>query len=139
MAEKTPAPAERKRHYFVDEAGDPVLFNRRKQIVVGSEGCSTFFMLGILEVAAPENLAKDLAELRHSILADPYLKGVPSMQPERKKTAISFHAKDDIAEVRREVFALLLRHDLRFFAVVRDKRRIVQLDRERNLTQPQYH
>ncbi len=31
-----------------------------------------------------------------------------------------------------------MRHDLRFFAVVRDKRRIVQLVRAHNLTQPQY-
>ena len=53
MADETPAPVEQKKHYFVDEAGDPVLFNRRKQIVVGQEGCSTFFMLGLLEVAGP--------------------------------------------------------------------------------------
>lgn len=35
-----------------------------------------------------------------------------------------FHAKDDIPEVRREVFGLLMQHpELRFFAVVRDKGR----------------
>jgi hypothetical protein len=35
-----------------------------------------------------------------------------------------FHAKDDLPEVRREVFALLRRHPLRFLAVVRDKQKL---------------
>ena len=126
------------RHYFVDEAGDPVLFNRRKQMVVGAEGCSTFFALGLLDVTAPEALGRELEELRANLLADSYFKGVPSMQVERGKTAIAFHAKDDISEVRREVFTLLMRHEIRFFAIVRDKRRIVQLVTEHNRKQPQY-
>ena len=125
-------------HYFVDEAGDPTLFNRRKQIVVGVEGCSTFFMLGLLDVADPEVLGQELNDLRQKLLSDPYFKGVPSMRPERRKTALEFHAKDDLPEVRREVFLLLMQYELRFFAVVRDKRRIVRLVREHNLKQPQY-
>jgi hypothetical protein len=40
-------------------------------------------------------------------LADPYFKGVPSMQADAKKTALFFHAKDDLPEVRREVFRVL--------------------------------
>jgi hypothetical protein len=126
------------RHYFVDEAGDPVLFNRRKQVVVGQEGCSTFFLLGLLDVASPETLGLELESLRERLLADPYFAGVPSMQPTQRKTAVGFHAKDDLPEVRREVFSLLMRHDLHFFAVARDKRRIVQLVREHNLKQPRY-
>lgn len=129
---------QRKCHYFVDEAGDPTLFNRRKQIVVGIDGCSKFFMLGLLDAAAPEKLGSELHHLRQSILADPYFKRVPSLQPDRGKTALGFHAKDDIPEVRREVFLLLMRHEVRFFAVVRDKQRIVKLVREHNLKQPQY-
>lgn len=128
----------RERHYFVDEAGDPVLFNRRKRIVVGEEGCSTFFILGLLAVESPEELSKELEERRQQLLRDPYFKGVPSMQPRQRKTAIAFHAKDDIPEVRREVFTLLAMHEIRFFAVVRDKRRIVQLVRDHNLKQPDY-
>ncbi len=36
-------------------------------------------MLGLLDVTAPENLGKELAELRQRMLSDPYFKGVPSM------------------------------------------------------------
>jgi hypothetical protein len=60
------------------------------------------------------------------------------MQPSRKKTALCFHAKDDLPEVRREVFALLIRHEVRFFAVVRDKKRIAELVQAHNQKSPNY-
>ena len=114
------------RYYFVDEAGDGTLFSKRGRVIVGMEGCSHFFILGLLDVPDTESLAREMEELRAGLLADPYFRGVPSMQPEAKKTALAFHAKDDLPEVRREVFNLLLRHNLRFFAVVRDKRNALQ-------------
>lgn len=125
-------------HYFVDEAGDGILFNKRKQIVVGREGCSLCFILGALEVADPVRLNEELGSLRSTLRADPYLAKVPSMQPQRRKTAIAFHAKDDCAEVRREVYRLLMQHDMRFFAVVRHKRAIVEKVLEHNKTHPGY-
>jgi hypothetical protein len=126
------------RYYYVDEAGDGVLFDRRKRVVVGTEGCSTFFILGLLDVLDPVRLESELSQLRGQLLADPYLKKIPSMQRGQRKTARAFHAKDDCPEVRREVFRLLLTHDLRFFAVVRDKRVIVQKVQEHNKKQPRY-
>ena len=66
-----------------------------------------------------EALTGELAALRAQLLSDPYFKGVPSMLPEAKKTALFFHAKDDLPEVRREVFKVLERHDFSFYAVVR--------------------
>lgn len=121
-----------KRDYFVDEAGDPVLFSRTGRICVGQEGCSRYFILGMADIAHVETLAQDLGQLRASLLADPYFKDVPSMQPTAGKTAIAFHAKDDLPEVRREVFGLLHRHEIRFFAVVRDKAKVVEYVRQRN-------
>jgi hypothetical protein len=81
------------------------------------------------------SLHHDLTQLRIELLNDPYFKKIPSMQPERKKTAISFHAQNDLSEVRREVFRCLMNHDLRFYAVVRDKMDLlafVQQENERN-------
>lgn len=120
------------RHYFVDEAGDPVLFDARGNALPGQAGCSKYFMLGVLDVPAPLALAAELEALRAQLLADPYFRGVPSMQPERRKTAWAFHAKDDLPEVRREVFRLLVAHEVRFFAVVRDKARVLDYVRQRN-------
>jgi len=61
------------------------------------------------------------------------------MQPEQRKTALLFHAKDDLPEVRREVFALLQRHLIRFSAIVRDKHAILAYVRRRNDADPAYH
>jgi hypothetical protein len=70
-------------HYFVDEAGDPTLFDRKGRLIVGEQGCSRYFMLGKLEIDTPEALSAELTALRAGLLADPYFKGVPSMRPEQ--------------------------------------------------------
>lgn len=125
-------------HFFVDEAGDPTLFDRKGRILVGNEGCSKYFILGKLDVADPSALQVALETLRADLLADPYFKRVPSMQPERHKTALGFHAKDDVAEVRREVFKVLLQTDLRFYAAVRDKAALLDYVKQRNEREADY-
>lgn len=136
-AEEGVAPTGRKQ-YFVDEAGDPTLFGSRGKVIVGTEGCSRFFILGLGDVEDPTRLTADLAALRARLVADPYFKDVPSMQPEQRKTALVFHAKDDLPEVRREVFGLIQRHSIRFSAVVRSKFDILAYVRRRNVTDPGY-
>lgn len=125
-------------HYFVDEVGDPTLFNAKGRLIVGDEGCSRFFMLGKLEIEEPDVLSAQLTALRQDLLADPYFKGVPSMPPERKKTALAFHAKDDIPEVRRAVYQVLLRAKVRFYAVVKDKAHLAIYVQQRNAREPGY-
>lgn len=125
-------------HFFVDEAGDPVLFDGKGRILVGSDGCSRAFIVGKLDVADPAALQTALEDLRADLLTDPYFKRVPSMQPERGKTAVAFHAKDDVAEVRREVFRVLMQHDLRFYAAVRSKSALLDYVKQRNRLEPRY-
>lgn len=95
-------------------------------------GASAYFMLGALYVADPVGLARELSALRTSLLANPYFKNVPSMQPEDGKTALFFHAKDDLPEIRFQVFQLLMQQDVGFYAVIRDKHRLVEEVRARN-------
>jgi hypothetical protein len=118
--------------YFVDEAGDPTLFNRKRRLIVGDEGCSRYFILGKLEIEEPGVLSAQLATLRQELVADPYFKAVPSMRPENRKTALAFHAKDDIPEVRREVYKVLLNAKVRFYAVVRDKTNLATYVQQQN-------
>lgn len=80
-----------------------------------------------------------MINLRKTLLADTYFRNVPSMQPEKKKTALAFHAKDDIPEVRREVFSLLRSYDMRFFAVVKNKLKVLDYVLQRNEHNPYYH
>ena len=94
-------------HFFVDEAGDLTLFDRKGRVLLGTDGVSNHFMVGVAHILDVEMAHDRLESLRTRRLADPYFSGVPSMQPESRKTAVSFHAKDDLPEVRREVFQLL--------------------------------
>ncbi len=126
------------RNYFVDEAGNGELFDKKGRVIIGTEGCSRFFIMELLDVPNPEKLTQDMEKLRLRLLTDPYFKGVPSMQPQERKTALFFHAKDDVPEVRREMFSLLRRHSLRFYAVVRDKSVVAQYVRQRNAEEPTY-
>jgi hypothetical protein len=127
-------------HLFVDEAGDPNLFHSSGKPIVGTAGCSGYFMLGKLEVGDPDKLASELTHLRGELCADDYFAGVESFRPERKKTALLFHAKDDLPEVRYRVFNLLksLGKDLRFHAVVCDKKALLAKETKLRETNPAY-
>ena len=131
MTQATPSPSSTK-HYFVDEAGDPTIFDSKGHVIAGNEGCSSHFILGVLDVADPVGLNERLAHLHQTILADPFYMGIESFKPQREKTAVLLHAKDDIPEVRERVFKLLFAEDVRFYAVVRDKRGLAVDIRNRN-------
>ena len=127
------------KYYFVDESGNPEIFNKRGKVIVGQPGNSRYFILGFLDVGNPRLLRNELRALRKGLLGDPYFKNIPSMQPKNKKTAISFHAKDDIPEVRSKVFRLLRsKSDLKFIAVVKDKVKVVQYATERKIMDSHY-
>lgn len=107
--------------YFVDESGDLTLFDATGRIIVGHEGVSHTFMVGAAFSEQWDLLCERLDALRSSLLADAYFRHVPSMQPSAGKTALAFHAKDDVQEVRWEVFKLLRDTDVRLFAAFRRK------------------
>ncbi len=125
---------------FVDEAGTPTLFHESGKVIVDTFGCSRFFILGKLEVENPAALAGKLTALRQQMLADPMFAGTESFKPERKKTAVAFHAKDDLPEVRIPVFDLLRQcgDQLRFYAVVCDKFKLQEAEAAKRAAQPGY-
>ena len=55
-------------HYFVDEAGDPTLFNRKGRIIVNEDGCSNYFILGKMEIDEPAEVEQALEALRADLL-----------------------------------------------------------------------
>jgi hypothetical protein len=125
---------------FVDEAGTPTLFHESGKVIVDTFGCSRFFILGKLEVENPAALAGKLTALRQQMLADPMFASTESFKPERKKTAVAFHAKDDLPEVRFRVFDLLRQcgDQLRFYAVVCDKFKLHEAEAAKRAAQPGY-
>jgi hypothetical protein len=112
-------------HYFVDEAGDLAFFDRRGRVIVGQEGVSGTFIVGAALIYEPETVARELNQLRERVVSDPYFSGVPSVLLTGTKTARLFHAKDDVAEVRREVFDTLRRlGGVEIYAAFRRKRHL---------------
>jgi hypothetical protein len=124
--------------YHVDEAGDSVLWGRRGKFLVGAEGCSKYFILGMVRVRDPERLGSRADALRRQTLEDPYFRGVPSLDPAKRRTAVAFHAKDDPSEVRRDFFKLLLQHDIEFHAVVRAKSEVARIVSDFQTLHPDY-
>jgi hypothetical protein len=124
MAQQTP-PWELRR-YFVDEAGDPVLFNRYGHAVIGQPGCSRHFLMGFVEVDDEDGLAARLSALRQALATDPSTRDLASMRPEARRTTVAFHANKDHPLVRRRVVDLLVREGFRFYAVVKDKARVLE-------------
>jgi hypothetical protein len=126
------------RHYYVDESGDPVLFDARGNVIVGKSGCSRYFFMGLLSVFSPASLESDLKALHKSLLADPYFKAKPSFLERNRKTFFAFHAKDDLPEVREQVFNLLAKHQFKFFAVIKDKVAALSYVLQQNQANPSF-
>lgn len=124
--------------YHVDEAGDGVLFGPKGRDRLQDADANRFFMLGMVSCADGDLVAAKLAELRAALLANPLYAGIPSMQPAAGKTARAFHAKDDHPEIRARVFDLLLTFDFKFFAVIKDMRKVRDYVAGRNRMNPDY-
>ena len=90
----------KKLYFFVDESGDPYFYNRDGEYIVGKEGCSKILIIGLIKTEEPDHLRKSINFLREEIKKDEYLKSVPSFP----RSMHSFHATDDIAEIREKVY-----------------------------------
>lgn len=124
----------------MDEGGDSTLFAAKGRVIIDTPGCSRFFILGLLDVSNPAELTRNFDELREKLMNDPYFRNVPSMQVNGYKTALAFHAKDDLPEVRKEVFTLLRTTEgLGYFAVVADKWSVLDYVHQQNERFPTYH
>src|SRR5229473_1251788 len=98
---------EKPRWYYVDEAGDPVIYGKGKSVIIGTEGCSRTFSVGFLRIYDPQAIRSKLVDVRLEILNDLYFKDIPSII----KTQRAFHAKDDCPEVRKLVYSALEKMD----------------------------
>ena len=127
-------------HIFVDEAGAPTIFDSKGRSLVGTTGCSQYFILGKLTVDNPAGVAKALTDLREQMKADPFFATVESFKPERRKTALLFHAKDDLPDVRVKVFDFLRSFGpaIRFHAVVCDKLAVQKEEEARRAADPKH-
>ena len=125
-------------HYFVDESGSGVLFNRKGRVIIGEEGTPRYFALGLLAVNDPAMLDHQIATLQQQVELDPYFADVPSVQKRRVEGGFYFHATDDVPEIRKWMFELLLASEVKFSAVVKDMVEVLEYVRRRNQLDASY-
>lgn len=104
-------------YFFVDEAGDPVFYNKYGSYIIGREGCSKILLLGFIRTSNPTPLRNDVLSLREEVKTDRYLEKIPSIA----KTLRAFHAKDDCPEVREKFFKLIVDLDFKAEFIVARK------------------
>lgn len=106
-------------HRFLDEGGDTTFYGKGKAQILGTEGVSKCFILGMLKVKEPLNSVREkVIELQKHISCDPYFKGISSIEKKIKNGGYFLHAKDDVPEVRKMGYDLIKSIDCSFEAIV---------------------
>lgn len=105
-------------HRFLDEAGDTTFYGKGKKIILGSEGVSKAFIIGLVKFKQPlPDIRKHVIELQNQVANDPFF-DVVSIRKKKQSTGYYFHATDDIPEVRKLFFDFIKTVDCSFEAVV---------------------
>ena len=105
-------------HRFLDEAGDTTFYGKGKKNIIGQDGVSKTFILGMIKVKDPLDEVRDkINALQDKIVGDEFYH-VPSVLKKINKTGYYLHATDDLPEVRKEMFDLMKTINCSFEAVV---------------------
>lgn len=110
-------------HRFLDEAGDDTFYGKKRISIIGQNGVSNTFILGMVAFKEPlVPIRKKIIELQKDIENSAYYKDVPSVKKRvNKKGGYFFHAKDDLPEIRKEFYDYIRTIDCSFQAVVGQK------------------
>lgn len=111
-----------KYHRFLDEAGDTTFYGKRRVPILGTQGVSKYFLLGMLTINEPIGSVRErIIDLQNKVINDNYYYKIRSIQKKKSKSGYFFHATDDIPEVRKLVFEFINSIDCKFDVVVGEK------------------
>ena len=106
-------------HRFLDEAGDTTFFGKGRVPMLGQDGVSLSFGLGMVKFAAPvAEVREQVVNLCRAVEADAYLNRIPSVARRVQSGGFFFHAKDDSPEVRERLFKWIHQTDCSLEMVV---------------------
>lgn len=109
-------------HRFLDEAGDTTFYGKGKTPIIGSNGVSDTFIIGMVKIKQQlEDVRMAITEKQNQIAHSIYYNNIPSVVKRIERGGFYFHAKDDLPEIRKEFFDFLLQFDFSFEAVVARK------------------
>jgi hypothetical protein len=108
-------------HRFLDEAGDCTFYGKKRTNIIGTEGVSNCFILGLVKFKEPlAPLRQEVMALQKRVESDPYFQ-VASVIKKKNSSGYFFHAKDDLPEIRKLFFDFINERKLSFEAVVARK------------------
>jgi hypothetical protein len=88
-------------HRFLDETGDTTFYGKGRKLIIGKEGVSLCFGLGIVRIDRPlHEVREEVRALQRQVEADPLLNAIPSVQKRVTSGGFYFHACKDSADVR---------------------------------------
>lgn len=98
-------------HRFLDETGDTTFYGSGKKLILGQNGVSLSFGVGIVRIDQPLPLVrKEITRLQKQVEGDPLLNAIPSVEKRIKSGGFFFHACKDTPDVRSVLLHYL--HDL---------------------------
>lgn len=113
------SPPLEKIHRFLDEAGDTTFFGKGRVPLLGQDGVSLCFGLGMVRFAAPVvKVRAQVENLCRAVETDDYLNRIPSVVKRVQSGGFFFHAKDDPPEVRERLFKWIRETDCSLEMVV---------------------
>lgn len=105
-------------HRFLDEAGDLTFYGKGRKAILGTEGVSKCFILGMVKFKEPLiEVREKIDRLKQQIISDPYF-DVVSVRKKKATSGYYFQATDDLPEVRKLFFDLIKVIDCSFEAIV---------------------
>lgn len=109
-------------HRFLDESGDTTFYGKNKRTIIGNEGVSKCFILGMVKFKTNlEPIRQSILQLQKEVENDDFYKDVPSVKKKILIGGYYFHAKDDIPEIREKFFRFVKTLNCTFEAVVARK------------------
>lgn len=109
-------------HRFLDESGDTTFYGKKKRIIVGDNGVSKTFIIGMVKFKTKlEPIREQILMMQKEVATDEFFKDIPSIKKKVNKGGYYFHAKDDIPEVREKFLRYIKTLNCSFEAVVARK------------------
>lgn len=100
-------------HRFLDECGDTTFFGKGRAPVLGQNGVSLAFGLGLVKFNVPVDEARaQVKALAQEIESDEFFRNVPSVLKRSVSGGFYFHAKDDLPEIRERLFRWIKASDV---------------------------
>jgi hypothetical protein len=109
-------------HRFIDEAGDTTFCNSKGEFIIGNEGVSKSFGIGMLKIKEPINDVRNkIITKQKEIENDKYVNTIPSVKKRIQKGGFFFHCSKDVPEIRMIFYNFINSLDCSFEMIVARK------------------